>query len=201
MKEFYKRIVIPDYDIIVKEILNTIESENLSKNYTHSWIGSIWSLYKQCPTFRNFILPRLKQNIEQVKFYFTSPHSFLSAHIDGGDVIKIPFGLNLPLLNTKNTLQYWYNCPLENTIKRENIDKDLYTRNYLSDVHVPKDSSKMTVIEELELTTPTFTKTDIMHSVVNPTDNPRLVMVLRFGISKINYQAPEDVFRLEGLTY
>jgi hypothetical protein len=59
----------------------------------------------------------------------------------------------------------------------------------------------MEVIEQLELTTPCITKTDIIHSVHNPTDKTRLIVVLRWDLYDISYNEPEDVINLEGLEY
>ena len=57
----------------------------------------------------------------------------------------------------------------------------------------------MPVLETMELDVPAITKTDIMHSVSNPTNNTRLIAVLRWDLSEIDYSEPEDVIDLKDL--
>lgn len=199
MKEFYKKFVIPNYAIIAKELLDIIEHDFLSNSKVNSWIYPVDQVLDACPNLNAFLKPRLKKELEQIKYYCTPARQSLGAHVDGAN-IKVPFGMNLPLMNTRDTSQLWFDCPPENTITRSLAGTILRDgEGFLSDVHVPKDPKIMPVIKTLELDVPAITKTDIMHSVSNPTNNTRLIVVLRWNLSEIDYSEPEDVIDLEDL--
>jgi hypothetical protein len=200
MKKFYKKIDIPNLEIIQQELISTISHDFINKKETHSWLAKPKDIFLNCPTLSNFLSPRLRRPLGQIKFYCTPPWQILDPHVDGSGNSKIPFGLNIPLMNTDNTYQVWYYCPPENTTKRVVPNrKDLYTTGYLSSSEVPKDMLSLPIIEQLELNVPAVTKTDIMHSVFNPTNNIRLVAVFRWGLSKIDYSEIEEVLNIEDL--
>lgn len=199
MKKFYRKLSIPEFEIIKNELLSYIGDRHLKQSFTHSWIGDLVDIYKNCPTLRKFIVKHSKRPIKQIKFYCTPPESFLAPHVDGAKESKLPFGLNLPLIGTEKTYHYWYDCPPENTMLRPETDNTLYTKNYLSDVEVPKDPNIMPIIEKLELVEPCVTKTDIMHGVVNPGNNTRLIAVVRWDLVNLDYSEFEDVFDTNNL--
>jgi|AntAceMinimDraft_5_1070358.scaffolds.fasta_scaffold00173_33 hypothetical protein len=199
MKEFYKKFIIPNYNSVVKELIGAIEHDFIRDTKVNSWIYPVDQVLEKCPHLNEFLKPRLKKPLEQIKYYCTPSKRFLGAHVDGATV-KVPFGMNIPLMNTKDTSQLWFNCPPENTMTRT-ISRSILRdeEGFLSEVHVPKDPTIMPVIKTLELDTPAITKTDIMHSVSNPTNNTRLIVVLRWNLSEIDYSEPEDVIDLEDL--
>jgi hypothetical protein len=200
MKKFYKTINIPELSKIQDELIATIPHDFLSRKDTHSWITDPKDILSRCTTLNAFMAPRLKSPLGQIKFYCTPPWQLLDAHVDGSHRNKIPFGLNIPLMNTENTYQVWYYCPPNNTTKRIVPSKNnLYTTGYLSKVDVPVDTLTMPIIEELELSIPAVTKTDEMHSVFNPTNKTRLVAVFRWGLLNIDYSEIEDVLNIDDL--
>lgn len=205
MKDFYRKFTIPDFETIRQELLACIKHDFMARDDVHSWIYPVLEVLGKCPTLEKFLNERLKQPytepIRQIKFYCTPPGKALTGHIDGSQV-KIPFGMNLPLLNTKDTFQYWYDCPEENIVLRPIAGQHFRDgKGFLGSVFVPKDESKMKIVETLELTTPCITKTDIIHSVHNPTDKTRLIVVLRWDLYNVTYSEPEDVIDLQGLEY
>jgi hypothetical protein len=205
MKEFYHRFTIPEYETIQQELLSCIKHDFMSREDTHSWTYPVLETLSKCPTLEKFLNARLKQlytePIRQIKFYCTPPGKSLKPHIDGSNV-KIPFGMNFPLLNTKDTYQYWYDCPEENIVLRPIAGQEFRDgKGFLGSVYVPKDHSAMKIVEQLELTTPCITKTDIIHAVHNPTDKTRLIAVLRWDLYNVSYNEPSDVINLEGLEW
>jgi hypothetical protein len=200
MKKFYKKINIPNLEIIQKELISTIKHDFLSAKETHSWIENPNEIFLKCPTLCSFLMPLLKRPLGQIKFYCTPPWQLLDPHVDGSSKIKIPFGFNIPLMNTKDTYQVWYYCPPSNTTKRlVPNNSNLYTTGYLSSVDVPVNSMLMPIIESLELSSPAVTKTDVMHSVFNPTGKTRLVAVFRWGLSNIDYSEIDEVLNIDNL--
>ena len=199
MKEFYKKFVIPNYDSIVAELLGIVKHDYMSSTKVNSWIYPIDQVLDSCPNLNEFLKHRLKKQLQQIKYYCTPAGRSLGAHVDGA-TIKVPFGMNLPLMNTKDTSQLWFDCPPENTITRTLLGTVLRDgEGFLSEVHIPKDAKIMPVLETMELDVPAITKTDIMHSVSNPTNNTRLIAVLRWDLSEIDYSEPEDVIDLKDL--
>ena len=199
MKEFYKKFVIPNYDSIVAELLSIVEHDYMSSTKVNSWIYPIDQVLDSCPNLNEFLKLRLKKQLQQIKYYCTPAGQSLGAHVDGA-TIKVPFGMNLPLMNTKDTSQLWFDCPPENTITRTLSGTVLRDgEGFLSEVHIPKDAKIMPVLKTMELDVPAITKTDIMHSVSNPTNNTRLIAVLRWDLSEIDYSEPDDVIDLKDL--
>jgi hypothetical protein len=199
MKKFYKKFVIPNYDLIVRELLDVVDHDFLLTTKVTSWIYPIDQVLDVCPNLNRFLKPRLRKQLKQIKYYCTPSGQSLGAHVDGATV-KVPFGMNLPLMNTKDTFQLWFDCPPNNTTTRTLSGTVLRDQEgFLSEVHIPKDPKIMPVLNTMELDVPAITKTDIMHSVTNPTNNTRLIAVLRWDLEEIDYLEPEDVINLEDL--
>jgi hypothetical protein len=199
MKQFYKKFVIPNYDLIVRELLDVVDHDFLLTTKVTSWIYPIDQVLDVCPNLNRFLKPRLRKQLKQIKYYCTPSGQSLGAHVDGATV-KVPFGMNLPLMNTKDTFQLWFDCPPNNTTTRTLSGTVLRDQEgFLSEVHIPKDPKIMPVLNTMELDVPAITKTDIMHSVTNPTNNTRLIAVLRWDLEEIDYLEPEDVINLEDL--
>lgn len=205
MKEFYKKFRIPDYEIIRNEIINSINVDYSNWTETKSWIQPVNSVLEACPTLKEFLNSRCKFKLQQSKFYYTAPNNVLDPHVDGSVSTKcVPFGMNFPLFNTANTQHIWYDCPPENTQVRMLGSPETAIRDnngFLHAVDVPKDPSIMPVIKVLELDTPAITKTDIMHSVKNPNDTFRLIVVFRWSVNYCFYNNPNEVINLEDLYY
>ena len=63
----------------------------------------------------------------------------------------------------------------------------------LSETYVPIDISKLELLDSLELTQPTFTRSDLMHNVTNDTDKLRGVVVLRWLSPYQDFQSIDNV--------
>lgn len=199
MQALYKKFHIPNYDIIKHELISIIDHDFLSSTDVHSWTYSPLMVLSKCPNLNAYLKPRLKSRLYMVKFYCTPGGKYLGAHTDG---IKhpVPFGMNLPLLNTQGTIIRWLDCPEDQKIMRiPRGEQDRDNAGYLNGVYVPKDETKLSVLGELELTSPAFIKTDIMHSVYNNTANHRLNVVFRWKLRNIDYSEPDQVIEVEYL--
>jgi len=95
-------------------------------------------------------------------------------------------------MNTENTYFNWYKEDPTNFVKREFQITPL-PENFmcpLSEIDIPVDISKLELLDSLELTQPTFTRSDLMHNVTNNTDKLRVVVVLRW---LSDFQSIDDV--------
>lgn len=197
MQSLYKKFHIPDYETIRQELISVIDHDFLSRSDVHSWTYSPLRVLTECPSLNNYLTPRLKSRLYMVKFYCTPGGKHLGAHTDG---VKnpVPFGMNLPLLNTQGTIIRWFDCPEEQRIIRvPRGDGDRDHAGYLNGVYMPKDETALSVLGELELDSPAFIKTDIMHAVYNYTDKHRLNVVFRWKLRNINYSEPDQVIEVD----
>jgi hypothetical protein len=196
MEELYRFVNIPSFEQVQIELFNAIDYNYQLKgkhanNYTPDYMRS------QCPTLMTWLDSRnkfpAKFPYRLLRYYFTPAHDTLSPHIDGGNT-KVPFGLNIPVLNCNNTTMTWWNCNEENTYipPEEN--------GYLGSI-IPKDITKITPREKLELIKPCFTRNDIMHSVENPNDTIRIMFTVRWALHPTKFRTIEEVIDTDGLFY
>jgi hypothetical protein len=191
MKELYKYVNIPNFEIIQQELLNCIEHDYKSKG-THAFTYKEDYITKTCPTFMAWIKPRTKMPFRLLRFYVTAPQGRLGAHIDGiASKAAVPFGLNIPIDNTKNTYHIFYHCDPEN-LKKE------YPPGYLGGSH-PIDFSKCTELEKFEILKPCFTRNDVLHSVENNNDTFRVMFTVRWILHPTIGRTIEEVMETEDL--
>jgi len=200
MKLLYRKFIIPSFGRIVNELLNVAEKANYTASKeVKSWVVPINDTLNECPVLKDFLQLRLKKSIQQIKFYYSPSKQGLAPHVDGSTP-KIPFGMNFPLLNTKETGHYWYHCPPENTktIRAKSYTNSEFTA-LVDEVDIPIDRGIMPILDTLEMLTPAIVKTDIMHSAFNPNETGRLIVAFRWGLENIDYSEPDDVIDLEDL--
>jgi hypothetical protein len=184
----YKKINIQNYEIIRKEL------EDFSKNSVNSnlrfWDVRYETFENTCPTFFEFIETFKKVSVRLCRFYLTPAFSTLPPHIDGLTKNRSPLGLNLPILNYKNSLMSWYDSPENNFIDGP------YGFNRVTASKVV-DLSKIKKIESIIIDMPTFVRTDVIHSVENFNPTPRLVLSIRWFYNKDLGQKFNDIMDLE----
>jgi len=183
MKKLYQKIKINNFEKIRIELLELIPKSILDrKDSLTSFILPTYYVLKLCPFFKNFVEENIKKSIVQVKFYVSPPGKAIGPHIDGAE-LRQPFGLVLPIYNVENTFVVFYKDDFQN-LKLRDYEVEPHSSNFeckLTKVLVPEDLEKLEVIETLELTVPTFTRSDVMHSVINNNDKTRITAVLRWG--------------------
>jgi len=187
MTILYQTLQVENYSQIKKELLTLVPAEFFKTNDVKSWFIDPTLLLKICTTLRNFLLPRLKKNIVVAKFYISPPYKGTWHHIDGTDW-RNPFGLCLPILNTENSTFSWYKEDLENFVRHKFNELPLPDtfECRMNEVFVPKDTSKLEILDKITITLPTFTRSDVMHNVDNFQNLPRLVLMLRWCGPNIN---------------
>jgi hypothetical protein len=194
MDKLYQKIIIEDYESIRLELLKLITEEQLNSQTNTSWTIRSSTAIDKCPTLKNFLKNRCKKPITSVKFYISPPGLGTRHHVDGTER-RQPFGITLPLMNTENTYFNWYKEDPTNFVKREFQITPL-PENFmspLSETYIPIDISKLELLDSLEITQPTFTRTDLMHNVTNNTDKLRVVVVLRWLSPYQDFQSIDDV--------
>lgn len=190
MNELYKYVNIPNLGAIQEELLHSID-HNYETN-THAFSYPPHYMQQTCPKFMLWLQLRCKLPIRVLRFYVTSPYDTLLPHIDGGGKDPVvPFGLNIPVYNCKNTLMTWYTCDDNNKINDT-------PAGYYGGTH-PKDISQLRPIESLELIRPCFTNNSVMHGVTNPNNTYRVMFTVRWILSHKLGRTIEDCIRTDGL--
>lgn len=190
MKELFKKVNIPEFDIIQKEVLDSI-TEDYNSNKTFAFNYDIFETAKRCPKFMSWFLPRNKAPVRLIRFYVTKPYGYLNPHIDGGLPYTSPFGLNIPILNCENTKMFWfeYDSEEEYPTKPDGYYVAIFPRN----------PDRLRKIGELEITKPYFVRNDIMHSVENYNNGPRIMLTVRWPLHSTKYRTLEEVMKLDDL--
>jgi hypothetical protein len=173
MTELYRKIKIPQFEIITTEILTLIEPQ-ISQNLRF-WDVPAFDFYKFTPTFFNYLLETYYRFPILFRFYNTPPFGGLGPHIDNIDGAKNKIALNMPLFGTKNTSMDYYTTAIEDNLHLT------YTqgKSYLP-VQVIKDENQIKLLDSLELDTPALVRTDVIHGVKNDNNSYRLILSLKF---------------------
>jgi hypothetical protein len=177
MDELYKNIIIPNLEVIQKELLNCIAHDYKKETKPHAFNYTEGYMWAKCPFLMSWLKLKSKLPLRLLRFYITPPHQSLGAHIDGGghDPI-VSFGMNIPVAGCNNTFMTWYKCDADNL-------RNDYPAGYLGGTH-PKDYSNLEVIESLELIKPCFANNSIMHGVKNNSDEFRIMFTVRWVLHK-----------------
>jgi hypothetical protein len=185
MKDLWIPINIPNFEEIQKELLNMITIEpNVTKTHAVSIDEAI--MMEKCPLFMSWLIPRKKQTVRMYRFYITEPYGHLGAHIDGGKNLKVPFGMNIPVLNCQNTFHIFYDCD------EDNIKSD-FNKGYLGGC-VPIDRSLIKEKTRLEITRPYFTRNDVLHSIENNNPTYRIMFTVRWALHPTKARNIDEVF-------
>jgi hypothetical protein len=198
MKKLYQKIKIDNFEKVQEELLNLMpEDKKEIVGHFASWIVDINSLLDQCPTLNKFIKERSLKPLDQIKFYVSAPGHGTYYHTDGS-IIRQPFGLTLPLKNTKDSYLSWYEEDYENFMLK-NLIADPVTEFecVVPQVWIPRDVDKLRLLDSIEIDEPTFTRSDFMHNVTNNTGLTRSVCVVRWDGRFKNFS---DVIDLTDIT-
>lgn len=171
MTILYKKIIVPDFEVIKDEILELVAPQ-ISQNLRF-WDVPFIEFYKSTPSFYNYMRENFHRFPSLFRFYNSPPYGGLGPHIDNLSTAKNKIGFNIPLAGTKNTVMNYYTTPEDNleishTVGFGNLPAQLI-----------KDKSRLVLIDSLEVDQPTLLRTDVIHEVVNNNETYRLVMGMK----------------------
>lgn len=187
---FYKKLNVPNFEDMRQELENTT-AENVN-NKTRFWDVPYDWFKDNAPLFYKFIEDNRKVPIRLCRFYLTPAYDSLRPHIDGLTTHKSPIGLNIPIIGYNNTSMDWYDCPDDNLIDGHYGFNGIYASRVIR-------LDKLSKVESVEIDSPTFVRTDIVHGVVNRNPTPRLVLSIRFPYNSNFGRQFDDVMELSGL--
>jgi hypothetical protein len=178
MKELVIPFTIPNLEEIQAELLSAIYHDYKVSTKTHAFSYPSGYIKKFCPKFAEWLMPKVKAPIRIFRYYITPPRTSLGAHIDGVNPTS-PFGLNIPVIGTKNT----YHCFYETS--EDNIVSNTSSR-YLEHISV-KDESKLNLIsEKIEVMRPYVMNNSVLHGVQNNSDEYRVMFTIRWALTQNN---------------
>jgi len=171
---YYKTIDIDDYDTIIEKCLSYVKS--LDKVYTRSLPEASWytlnfvELYKHCPELiTSFKKYDLKINMVAAYVMYSTIHS--SVHVDSH---PSEARINLPLLNCDGTYTNFYSSDNEPV---EWINPDSGVKSYLV-------NGDYKLVDRVELKQATVIRTQVLHRVDLPIDNPVPRITLTLGFTR-----------------
>lgn len=171
MTELYRKIEIPNFEIIKTELLTLVETQ-ISQNLRY-WDLPAIDFFKSAPMFCKYILKNFYKFPALFRFYNTPPFGGLGPHIDNLPTAKNRIGFNIPLAGTKNTVMSYYYTPNDNLELTHNLGFGSMPAQLI------KDNTKLILIDNLEIDQPTLLRTDVIHSVSNLNDTYRLVLGMK----------------------
>jgi|694.fasta_scaffold21455_9 hypothetical protein len=168
---YYKKINIPNYEVMRQELLSFSE-QKIAEN------ARFWDLPKDqvethAPTLYKYLLENFHRLPALYRFYNTPPFSNLVAHIDNTPWATNRIGLNVPLAGVENTQMNYYTTPEDNLELR-------YAGFVNEAAQFIKDKSKLVLSDTVVVDQPTLLRTDCIHDVVNDNPTRRIVMGMKF---------------------
>lgn len=187
MKELSIPFSIPNLEEIQQELLAAIKHDYKDPKYIHNHAFTYDTPYMQvaCPTLMEWLLPRCIAPIRMLRYYVTPPHTVAPIHIDGIDP-RLPFGINIPVTGCKNTYHTYYDTTEDNLIQSPSVDGSFYG------AILPKDQSKLTVLEELEITRPYVINNEILHGIRNDSDDYRVMFTVRWILHPTRWRSIDE---------
>jgi hypothetical protein len=178
MKELVIPFTIPNLEEIQAELLSAIYHDYKAPVETHAFSYPSIYIKKSCPKFTEWLMPKVKVPIRIFRYYITPPHTSLGVHIDGVNPTS-PFGLNIPVIGTKNTYHCFYETSEDNMVLNT-------SSSYLEHISV-KDESKINLIsEKIEVTRPYVMNNSVLHGVQNNSDEYRVMFTIRWALTQRN---------------
>jgi hypothetical protein len=186
----YRKLTVPYFSKIQEELINSTKLNTLE--FKRYWDTAWQDFESLSPTLYKFINLRKKTAVRLCRFYLTPPHDLLPPHVDGVSTNRSPLGLNIPISGIENTKMIWYDNP------EYNFNDGNYGFNNMPSSRVA-DITLINKINEAVIDVPTFVRTDVVHAVVNPTDDYRLLLSIRFNFNEKTGKNFDEVFDLADL--
>jgi hypothetical protein len=187
MTLLYQKIKIPDFDIKQQELIELAKGQFQDPDLLTYYDPTKDELESKCPTLYSFICKNSKVPIRFFRLYHTPSGGGLPPHIDGDIYYRSPIGLNLPIQCTNSLMKWW-----------DESNANFLPGHGWNNVPVTKilNKGQLRCIERLEIDSPTFVRTDVIHSIENYNTQPRIVMSIRWKFGEVRGKQFEDVLNL-----
>lgn len=169
---FYKKIDVPNFDIMVDELLNLVHPQ-ISKNLRY-WDLPYMDFFNSTPTFFRYLQKNFFNLPILFRFYNSPPFYELLPHKDNFMNARNRIAFNIPIAGTKNTIMNFYKTSDDNMILS-------YTGFGKAPMQLPKDNTKIVLVDSVEIDKPTLVRTDELHGVSNQNPTYRLVLSMKYS--------------------
>ena len=186
----YKKIKIPNFDVMTEEILKMIQPQISQK--LRYWDLPFTAFQRHTPELFKYLTTNLHRLPILFRFYNTPAYSDLPIHTDNIETAKNKIALNIPLYGTKNTTMDYYVTDIDNL----HVTFTDGIKDY--PIRLIKDNLPLTLIDSMELDSPTLIRTDILHGVRNNNNDYRLTLSLKLlgdNFDNVFKIPPEDALQ------
>ena len=164
----YQYVDMPNLEEISKKVLEKIpdfhKDNSAYKSYDKKFFGEIEILTESVETLKPW------NEIFDVAIVSTKHNSKLPIHIDYGPVEKTKYSLNIPVYNCEKTYTVFYKIKEGAQFEKKSAGINYYNGYKESDVEE---------IDRIYLNKAAFFNTQVPHSAINPTDEPRIILTIR----------------------
>jgi len=115
--------------------------------------------------------------MQPLKFFISAPDVHGSIHMDFDTTSRI--ALNIPVSGCKNTFLVYYETDADNIVQ-ENPDPSV-AQGYS---YVPRDYSRLKLVDRIEFTEPCLMRTDQLHQSVNSGNEYRVIVTVRWEANR-----------------
>jgi hypothetical protein len=168
----YQYVDIPKLDEISKIIMQYIPKDIVKKTLFRSLPEKQFSLCRPLVEAVETIRPW--HDIDYIALITVAPHSKLSIHVDWDDIKDRPYALNIPIYNCATTPSIFYR------LKNKDVQPKAIYQDHGDPYHY-YDEEQTEEIERFFLHKAAFFNTQVPHSAVNDTDEPRIIISIRFN--------------------
>lgn len=167
--KLYHELIIPELEEIQSELYAYLK--DFLKTNSKNVIGKAikYNEITKFPRLLNYLNSISKIPLDPnmpLKFFISSPGSFGSIHMDSDLTSRI--ALNIPVSGCKNTFLVYYKSIPDNIV--------YCTPNS----YIPKDYSKIHLIEKIEFINPCLVRTDHLHRSINSGKQQRIIASVRW---------------------
>lgn len=167
--KLYKKINIPHLEQIQTKLIKVFVPK-LKQNLNDAFVVDRAELEQTVPElFEFFKNHQLEYDISRI--FQTAPNSSLPIHVDGNEQWPKILALNIPIIGCANTNMCWWN-----NVRPTDLTN---TEEYGHNIQL-FDSDDKQLIDQLELTESHMVRINVPHSVINTTDNNRIIFTARF---------------------
>jgi hypothetical protein len=167
----YKFIDLPNLKEIQERILRNLPQDLKTRTL---YITLPTNVFETCvPLVHAVETIKPWSEIDNIGLVVVMPNGKIPIHTDIGKIIDTKYSLNIPIYNCERPYTAFYRSLIE-------VQGDVYVQQPHGDSLIRYDESVMQEIARMHLYKSAIFNTQVPHGITNPTDEPRIVVSIRF---------------------